>query len=285
MKISIAKRRKEPIKMAFQGPSGSGKTYSSLLTAYGLCKDWSKIAVLDTQHRSSELYAHLGNYSIVDIGDPFEPEKYAECILGCEKAGFKALILDSFSDEWEYLLDFLSTLSGSSYSGWNKILPRHSNLLQCILNSSCHIICTVRTKQDYVIADKNGEKVPEKVGLKAVQKDAYETDFPLVFDLDMKHHALVNKDATGLFETGLVHTVDHNTGQKILQWCNSGAQYTESEIKDRIGACKSLKELLQLYYGQSAFMDTLKPAFEARKVELSKPLLFTLPKPSTNGKH
>jgi len=285
MKISIAKRKKQPIKMAYQGPSGSGKTYSSLLTAYGLCNDWSKIAVLDTQHRSSELYAYLRNYSIVDISDAYEPEKYIDSILGCEKAGFKVVIIDSFSDEWEYLLDFLSTLSGSSYSGWNKILPRHSNLLQFILNSSCHIICTVRTKQDYVIADKNGEKVPEKVGLKAIQKDAYETDFPLVFDLDMKHHALVNKDATGLFEAGLVHTISKATGQTLLKWVNSGSQYTENEIKERIGSCKSLKELLQLYYGQSGLSETLKPAFEARKLELSKPLLLTLPKPSTNGKH
>ena len=43
MQLQKASRKKAKIKMGLQGPSGSGKTYSSLLIAYGLCNDWSKI--------------------------------------------------------------------------------------------------------------------------------------------------------------------------------------------------------------------------------------------------
>ena len=43
-------RNKCKIKLGIQGPSGSGKTYSSLMLAYGLTKDWSKIAVIDTEN-------------------------------------------------------------------------------------------------------------------------------------------------------------------------------------------------------------------------------------------
>jgi hypothetical protein len=49
MELQQASRKHAKIKMALQGPSGSGKTYGALLTAFGLCNDWSKIAVIDTE--------------------------------------------------------------------------------------------------------------------------------------------------------------------------------------------------------------------------------------------
>ena len=53
------------MKLALQGASGSGKTYSSLLIAYGIVSDWSKIAVIDTENGSADLYAHLGEYNVL----------------------------------------------------------------------------------------------------------------------------------------------------------------------------------------------------------------------------
>jgi type II secretory pathway predicted ATPase ExeA len=60
MQLQTAQRKRARIKMALMGPSGSGKTYSALLVAYGLTGDWSRIAVIDTENHSAELYAHLG---------------------------------------------------------------------------------------------------------------------------------------------------------------------------------------------------------------------------------
>lgn len=56
--------------MALQGPSGSGKTYSSLQIAYGLCSDWSKIAVVDTENSSADLYANFRTYNILGLYVP-----------------------------------------------------------------------------------------------------------------------------------------------------------------------------------------------------------------------
>ncbi len=47
MELQKAQRKQAVIKMGLQGPSGSGKTYSALLLAYGLVKDWDKIAVIE----------------------------------------------------------------------------------------------------------------------------------------------------------------------------------------------------------------------------------------------
>ena len=57
--LSEAKRSKAKLRLTIDGPSGSGKTYSALLIAYGLCGDWSKIAVIDTERESANLYADL----------------------------------------------------------------------------------------------------------------------------------------------------------------------------------------------------------------------------------
>lgn len=168
MILQTAQRKRAKIKMGLQGPSGSGKTMGALLTAFGLCGDWSKIGVIDTENHSAELYAHLGTYNVLQLSAPFTPEKYIQALDVCEKAGMEVIVIDSTTHEWENLLEFHSSLQGNSFTNWGRITPRHNDFVQKILRSSCHIISTIRTKQDYVLNDKGGKMVPEKVGLKTV---------------------------------------------------------------------------------------------------------------------
>ena len=189
MQLKTASRKRAKIKMALQGPSGSGKTFSSLQIAYGLCSDWSKIAVVDTENSSADLYAHLGEYNVIGLGDTYSPERYNQAIETCEKAGMDVVILDSVTHEWEYLLDYHASLPGNSFTNWSKVTPRHNAFVQKVLSSPCHIISTIRTKTDYVLTEKNGKQVPEKVGLKSVQRDGLDYEMTLVFDLDIKNNA------------------------------------------------------------------------------------------------
>ena len=80
MQLRQSSRTQARIKLALQGCAGSGKTYSSLLLAYGLTNDWSKIAVIDTENGSADLYAHLGGYNVLPLQESFTPEKYIEAI-------------------------------------------------------------------------------------------------------------------------------------------------------------------------------------------------------------
>lgn len=80
MNLRKSNRSQARIRMALQGPSGSGKTYSALLLAYGMCKDWNRIAVIDTENNSADLYSHLGNYNVLNLSPPFTPEGYVEAI-------------------------------------------------------------------------------------------------------------------------------------------------------------------------------------------------------------
>jgi hypothetical protein len=268
MQLQKAQRIKAKIKMALQGPSGSGKTFSSLEVAYGLCGDWSKVAVVCSENGSANLYAHMGEYNIMELCLPHSPERYIQAIETCEKAGMEVIILDSVTHEWEYLLDYHASLQGNSFTNWSKVTPRHNAFVQKILSSSCHIICTVRTKTDYVMNEKNGKLVPEKVGLKSVQRDGLDYEMTLVFDLDIKNNALASKDRTGLFYGKPEQKLSVETGKQIADWCNSGSIVSAEDVNTKIGSCKSIQELLTVYRMYPQYQEVLKKGYEQKKREL-----------------
>ena len=237
--IRPSTRNRAKIKLALQGCAGSGKTYSALLLAYGMTSDWSKIAVIDSENGSADLYAHLGTYNVVSLGGDYSPENYIEAITLCENAGMEVIIVDSISQCWDYLLDFHAGLQGNSFANWAKVTPRQNAFIQRILNSSCHVICTMRSKQEYVLNERNGKMIPEKVGLKAVQRDNVDYEFTIVFDVNMKHYALASKDRTELFAGKPEFPLTEQVGMQILGWCNqcrtqSSANYGTSYPAGRV---------------------------------------------------
>ena len=269
MNLQIAQRKNAKMKMALMGPSGSGKTYSALLLAYGISKDWSKVVIIDTESHSADLYSNLGPYYVCDLSTPFTPERYIEAIKLCEKSGAEVIIIDSISQEWEFLLDYHSNLPGSSFANWSKVTPRHTAFIQAIMQSPLHIILTCRTKQDYVLTDKNGKTVPEKVGLKSIQRDGIEYECTLVFDLDIKNNAISSKDRTGLFQGKPELKLSSATGEQIAEWCSAGQALTEDMLADKIDQVTSLKELYDLYRKYPTLQEPLKPKFEQRKLQLT----------------
>ena len=86
LNLRVSSKKQAKIKLALQGCAGSGKTYSALLLAYGLTNDWTKIAIIDSENGSADLYAHLGNYNVLPLQDNFTPETYIEAIKICEEA-------------------------------------------------------------------------------------------------------------------------------------------------------------------------------------------------------
>ena len=49
-------RKKAKLRLALTGVSGAGKTLSALYIAYGITGDWSKIALIDTEHERARFY-------------------------------------------------------------------------------------------------------------------------------------------------------------------------------------------------------------------------------------
>lgn len=283
MQLRQSERKKAKIKMALQGSSGSGKSYSSLLLAQGLTNgDFSKVAVIDSENGSADLYAHLGQYNVLTLKPPFTPENYIKAIEVCEQSGMEVIIIDSISQSWEELLDYHSSLAGNSFTNWAKVTPRQNAFIDKILQADAHIIATMRTKQDYVLNQKDGKFIPEKVGLKAVQRNDLDYEFTLVFDVDIKHFAVSSKDRTGLFIGKPEFIINSNTGKKILEWCNSGTNLQDA--REKIKSTKTVDELKVLYSQYSNWRELLEYDFKLQKDTINAKELLLNPKTfSTNG--
>ena len=278
MEIRTAKRNKAKIRIGLQGPSGCGKTYSSLLMAYGITGDWTKIVVIDTENHSADLYADLGNYRVLNLSKPFSPEAYIKAIETCEKhQDIQVIIIDSISQEWEGAGGILEThgnMVGNSFTNWNKVTPRHNAFVQKMLQSRCHIIATIRSKQDYVLSEKNGKMVPEKVGLKGVTREGMDYEFTIVLDLDIKHNASASKDRSGLFMDKPSFVIKPSTGKRILEWCNIGINdksISIATIEAEIKAAKDIQGLRDIYNKYPEYQDKIKPLLVAAKQALELP--------------
>lgn len=264
MELRKSERSKAKIKMALQGPSGSGKTMSALLLAQGLTNgDMSKIAVIDSENGSANLYAHLGSYSVLGLENPHSPERYIQAIDVCLKSGIEVIIIDSTSHCWDFLIDYHASLPGNSFTNWSKITPMQKSFVDKILQCNAHVIATMRVKQDYVISEKNGKMVPEKVGLKAIQRDEISYEFTIVFDIDSKHFATASKDRTLLFEGKPQFLINTHTGKKILEWCNS--TITKQELQQKIVECMTIQELTDLYHNNLDLAKSIEQEFIAKK--------------------
>ena len=227
MTLRKATRQKAKIRLGLSAPAGGGKTLSSLLIASGMTS-WDKIALIDTENGSGDLYSHLGEYNVLSLDAPYTPERYVEAIQQCEKAGMEVIIIDSITHEWDGkggILEIHSSMTGNSFTNWASITPRHQKFINAILSSPCHIITTVRRKQDYEMTkDGNGKIKVEKVGLKEITREGFEYELTVNLELDIKHNAKSSKDRTGLFMDQPEFVPSVATGKLILDWCNSGSE-------------------------------------------------------------
>lgn len=234
-----AERRKAKLRLALAGPAGSGKTLTSLLIAYGLCPDWDRICMVDTEKGKGEMYAGttwdgmvIGNYNYIQLTPPYEPEKYMEAIKLAEKSDQEVIILDSISHAWAGeggLLERHDMLTQAmknpnAYIAWNKVTPVHYRFIDAMNNTKCHMIATMRTKVAYIQQkDKDGNTVIKKVGTEPIQREGMDYEFIIYFELSRDHLVTVQRDNTQLFEgKTFIPTVE--TGKAMLAWLETGVQ-------------------------------------------------------------
>lgn len=232
-----AERKRSYVKIALCGVSGSGKTYSALLMAQGLGE---KIAMIDTENGSGELYSNLCEYDVAQLVPPFSPNKFISAIKEAEDAGYGVLIIDSLSHAWSGqggILEMIdkktaASRSGNSFVAWRDVTPEHNKLVDAILQCQMHVIVTMRSKTAYEMQnDEKGKKTPVKVGLAPIQREGMEYEFTIVFDIEReKHYALVSKDRTGLFKD-TIDVITPATGELIQKWIDEGIEAPDPWVK------------------------------------------------------
>lgn len=230
-------REKSKLRLALTGPSGAGKTLSALYVGYGLTGDWSKVALIDTEHKRGKFYANrsdlnTGTFMYAELAPPYSADRYKEYVLdACKAVGEDGVVIvDSFSHAWNNeggVLDYKSTVAAkpgkNSYTAWDEAGKVQNNLVNTILAVDCHTIVTMRSKMDYVLEEnERGKQQPVKIGLAPIQRDDTEYEFDIVLAIARNHVAVASKDTTFLDKFSAIITPE--LGQKLKAWLDDGVE-------------------------------------------------------------
>lgn len=281
--IRKAERKQAKLRLALIGVSGCGKTLGAIKIASGM---GGKFVVIDTEHKSADLYAHVTDYDVLQLDKPFTPEKYIKAIQHCEQEGYETIIIDSLSHAWAgeggaldmHDLATRASTSKNSYTAWKDITPWQNKLINSIIQSKCHIISTMRVKTQYEVIEVNGKKKPVKIGLSPIQKEGLDYEFTVVLTLDKDSYLYTSsKDRTQIFE-GNHETLSEETGKKLIEWLNCGKSQSDIEkddiinIKSSLEKADTLESLREIYKTAKNKYPTLSDDFLSISTQRSKEL-------------
>jgi len=147
------------------GPSGGGKTYTAMRLARGICGN-KPFAVIDTEAGRAKHYADLFRFDHGDLKPPFRPSSYSEAIQIADKAGYKAIIVDSGSHEWvgeggilDWQEEELTRMAGDDWkkreackmASWIKPKLAHKQMVQKLLQVRANLIFCFRAEEKIAI--------------------------------------------------------------------------------------------------------------------------------------
>lgn len=225
------------------------------MLAYGLVKAahpdqsdaeiWNHICIIDTENGSGSLYVGtnvgsttVGEYLTIHMRPPFSAQRYLEAIQMAEDQRVEFLIIDSLSHAWSGeggMLEVQSKVAqriGNSYTAWREVTPWHNRLVDKLLQSTMHVIVTMRTKTEYIIEDnERGKKTPRKVGLAPDFRAGIDYEFTVFFELAQDHTCCATKDRTGCFD-GIFFQVTPSSGSIIHQWLQAAKPIIAEQTRD-----------------------------------------------------
>lgn len=218
-----ARKSKAKLRLALIGPSGSGKTFTALAIASGL---GGRVAVIDTEHGSTSKYADRFDFDVLEL-DEFHPRRYVEAIRAAEAEGYGTVIIDSLSHAWVgrggalELVDKATQRNPSrnTFTAWKDVTPLHNELIDAIVRCKCHVIGTMRAKQEYVLQpNAKGQMEPVKVGLGPVQRDGMEYEFDVAADLTLDHRLIVTKTRCQALDGAVIEQPGRQVAEALLRW-------------------------------------------------------------------
>jgi len=287
MGFAPAERKNAKLRAALDGPAGSGKSFTMLqmLKLFDV-----NPGVIESERGSALKYAHKkgtvegpGNWQFQcsQLEAKKNPDAYMVELAEAARRGFSAIGIDSYSHSWLGALEDVDAISGSGSkftSGWKKVSPKVSKLVDAILNYPGHVICTMRDKTEYVLEENaKGKKEPRKVGTAPVAREGTDYEFDVMLNLSLDGMITVAKSrAHGVIAAGDVFTREQipELVAKLKEWLDLGAPLSPvEEFTKRIKFCTSQEDLDALRPALTALSledrKILKPIYEARKQELA----------------
>ena len=225
-----AEQEKFKLKIGLFGKPSTGKTYAAMKMATAIAaKEGGKIAFLDTDKRSSHIYANDFDFYVLDLGHNYSPDEFIQAIKDAQRFGYCVLVIDSLSPAWNReggVLEIVdkAKMGNNKVSGWLKGRPAQDKLIDAIMWTNIHIIITTRAKEDLVIAkDKHGNTQVTNGGVRMIQSPEFEYELHASFLLDRQYHLHTSKSRCKTLNDMGNDFDDCNAVVEILHdWCNSG---------------------------------------------------------------
>jgi hypothetical protein len=223
------------------GPSGSGKTYSAMRMASGIVGPGNRFAVIDTESRRSLHYADQFSFDMAELHEPFTPDAYREAIMAADKAGYKAIVVDSMSHEWsgpggvlEMADAELNRMAGDNYqkreackmASWIKPKTAHKGMVQRLLQVKNTLILCFRAEEKVKMEkDEKGKTVIVPIGFQPI------CDKNLPYELTVSF--LMTPDAPGMPKPlklqeqhrsifPLDKPINEESGKRVAEWAAGG---------------------------------------------------------------
>jgi energy-coupling factor transporter ATP-binding protein EcfA2 len=267
-------------RVALVGPAGSGKSMTSLRIARALAGPNGKIAAVDTEHGSLSKYAP-GEDDVVDDETIFDfdtlpltsysPQNFLGALRAAEENNYDVFITDSLSHFWvgkDGALEFVDMASKrhrDQMGGWKDFRPHEREMVDAMLASPCHIICTMRAKTEYVEElNQQGKKVRRKVGLQPVQREGLEYEFDLVAYMDDENTFITDKTRCSYYARKAITQPSAKDFDEFRRWLKGAKRESEQvpvdpKLQSAIGrieeAAKHFKEFGE--EGQRGYQEVL----------------------------
>jgi hypothetical protein len=222
------------------GPSGGGKTMSAMKLASGIAGPGGRFAVIDTESRRALHYADMFQFDHCELHAPFRPESYTESILAAANAGYKAIVVDSFSHEWAGeggILDWqeeeLQRMAGDDWkkreackmAAWIKPKMSHKKMVQRLLQVNCHLILCFRAEEKVKMEKVNGKTEIVPIGWQPICSKELPFELTASFLLTpdrpgYPHPLKLQEQHKALFP--LDKTVNEESGRRVAEWAAGG---------------------------------------------------------------
>lgn len=183
------------LKLGIAGLPGAGKTY----TALNIAKHMSakRVALIDSEAGTASKYANIFDFDSNDltvdddgkeVKRPFDPRRYVEAIREAINSGnYDVLVIDGLTPEWDdqggilQMVDELQRIKKmNTRDSWAVATPLHNELMNLIIRSKIHIICTMLAKKETVVEkDAHGRTIGKKIAMDPIQRD----NVPRLFDV------------------------------------------------------------------------------------------------------
>lgn len=236
------KRENVPLLIGLAGGTGSGKTYSGMRLAKGLAAG-EKFAVIDTENGRAQHYADDFTFDHAALHAPFRPDAYAEAIETAAKQGYRVILVDSMSHEWDGdggMLDWqeeefqrLGGRDAVKMTSWIKPKGAHRKFVTRLLQIPAHVVLCFRAaeKVEMVRDDKGKMQVVPKRTLTGLNGWVPITEKNLPYELTLS--CLLTADAPGLPKPiklqeqhrpflPLDKPISEETGEQLAKWAAGG---------------------------------------------------------------